>query len=71
VGHNLDTADLGNFQFDHFAAFEAVIIAFTQALAGLGWKAVRCEWTFGGAEKTPIGCERTRRGWSACNPTSS
>ena len=37
VGHNLDTADLGNFQFDHFAAFEAVIIAFTQALAGLGW----------------------------------
>ena len=25
VGHNLDTADLGNFKFDHFAAFDAII----------------------------------------------
>jgi hypothetical protein len=25
VGHNLDTADLGPFQFDHPAAFDAVI----------------------------------------------
>jgi hypothetical protein len=24
VGHNLDTADLGLFQFDHLAAFDAV-----------------------------------------------
>jgi triacylglycerol lipase len=26
-GHNLDTADLGGFQFDHFAAYDAVIRA--------------------------------------------
>jgi triacylglycerol lipase len=25
VGHNLDTADLGDFRFDHFAAFDAII----------------------------------------------
>ena len=25
IGHNLDTADLGDFQFDHFAAFDAII----------------------------------------------
>jgi triacylglycerol lipase len=25
VGHNLDTADLGDFQFDHFAAFDDII----------------------------------------------
>ena len=25
IGHNLDTADLGHFQFDHFAAFDAII----------------------------------------------
>jgi alpha/beta hydrolase family protein len=25
IGHNLDTADLGLFQFDHFAAFDAII----------------------------------------------
>ena len=25
VGHNLDTADLGFFQFDHFAAIDAII----------------------------------------------
>jgi TIR domain len=25
IGHNLDTADLGGFQFDHFAAFDAII----------------------------------------------
>jgi triacylglycerol lipase len=25
VGHNLDAADLGDFQFDHFAAFDAII----------------------------------------------
>jgi hypothetical protein len=25
VGHNLDTADLGGFRFDHFAAFDAII----------------------------------------------
>jgi hypothetical protein len=37
---------------------------FTQALAGLGW-------TFVGAAMTSIGCERSRRSWSACTPTSS
>jgi triacylglycerol lipase len=25
IGHNLDTADLGRFQFDHFDAFDAII----------------------------------------------
>jgi triacylglycerol lipase len=25
IGHNLDTADLGGFQFDHFAAFDTLI----------------------------------------------
>ncbi len=25
IGHNLDTADLGGFRFDHFAAFDAII----------------------------------------------
>ena len=25
IGHNLDTADLADFQFDHFAAFDAII----------------------------------------------
>ena len=25
IGHNLDTADLGGFQFDHFAAIDAII----------------------------------------------
>jgi|SRR5215813_972402 len=25
IGHNLDTADLGGFQFNHFAAFDAII----------------------------------------------
>jgi len=25
VGHNLDSLDLGNFQFDHFAAIDAII----------------------------------------------
>jgi triacylglycerol lipase len=25
VGHNLDAADLGDFKFDHFAAFDAII----------------------------------------------
>jgi hypothetical protein len=25
IGHNLDTADLSTFQFDHFAAIDAII----------------------------------------------
>jgi hypothetical protein len=48
------------------------ISAFAQALADLGWTdAAMCGWTFGGAAVTPIVCERSRRSWSACNPTSS
>jgi putative ABC transport system substrate-binding protein len=43
---------------------KTVFSAFTQALAGLGW-------TAGRAAVTPIGHERSRRSWSACNPTSS
>jgi putative ABC transport system substrate-binding protein len=46
--------------------------AFTQALAELGWADGRnLGWTFGGTAVTPIGYERSRRSWSACNPTSS
>ncbi len=26
-------------------------------------------WTFGGTAMTPIGCECSRKSWSACNPT--
>ena len=32
--------------------------------------AATCGWTFVGAAVTPIGYERSRRSWSACNPTS-
>ena len=42
--------------------------AFTQALAGLGWvegRNVRMDVRWGGM--TSIGCERSRRSWSACN----
>ena len=46
--------------------------AFTQALADLvGMMAATCAWAFGGAAVTSIGHERSRRSWSACNPTSS
>ena len=37
----------------------------------VGRMAATCGWTFVGAEMTSIGCERSRRNWSACNPTSS
>jgi hypothetical protein len=48
------------------------VSAFTQALADLGWTmAASCGWTFGGTAMTSIGYERSRRSWSACNPTSS
>ena len=33
--------------------------------------AATCGWTFVGAAVTPIGYERSRGSWSACNPTSS
>ena len=33
--------------------------------------AATCGWTFVGAAVTPIGYERSRRSWSACNPTHS
>jgi hypothetical protein len=37
----------------------------------VGPMAATCGWTFGGAALTSIGYERSRRNWSACNPTSS
>ena len=46
--------------------------AFTQTLAGLGWtvgRNVRMDLRW--AALTPVGCERSRRSWSASNPTSS
>ena len=53
-------------------AFNSRIPAFTQALADLGWadgRNVRIDvwWPV----MKPIGYERSRRNWSACNPTSS
>ena len=49
-----------------------LVSALTRSLADLvGRMAATCGWTFGGAGLTPIGCERSRRSWSACNPTSS
>jgi len=46
--------------------------AFTKALADLGWtdgRNVRMDLRWGVV--TSIGYERSRRNWSACNPTSS
>ena len=46
--------------------------AFTQALADLGWadgRNVRIDLRL--AVVTSIGCERSRKSWSAYNPTSS
>ena len=46
--------------------------AFMQALADLGWtdgRNVRMDLRWGRAAS--IGHERSRRSWSACNPTSS
>ena len=51
---------------------KAYVSAFTQALAALGWtdgRNVRIDLRW--AAMTPIGYERPRRNWSACNPTSS
>ena len=48
------------------------VSAFIQALAGLGWtdsRNVRMDLRWGGGDI--IGYERSRRSWSACNPTSS
>ena len=52
--------------------FKPVFSAFTQTLGDLGWAdgATR-GWTFVGPVLTSIGCERSRRSWSACNPTLS
>jgi len=33
----------------------------------VGPMAATCGWTFGGAALTSIGCERSRRSWSACD----
>jgi putative ABC transport system substrate-binding protein len=46
--------------------------AFTQALAGLGWtdgRNARMDLRWAGGDAN--GYERSRRSWSACNPTSS
>ena len=52
--------------------YKARLSMFTQALADLGWTvAATCGRTFDRAAVTPIGCERSRRSWSAGNPTSS
>ena len=52
--------------------FKTWVSAFTQALADLGWTlAATCRWTFEGPAVTSIGYQRSRRSWSACNPTSS
>ena len=46
--------------------------AFTQDLrTWAGPTAATCGWTFVGSAVTSIGCERSRRSWSACNPISS
>ena len=39
--------------------------------AWVGPMAATSGLTFAGPVVTPIGCERWRRSWSACNPTSS
>ena len=49
------------------------VSAFTQALADLGWadgRNVRMHLRWYVAV-TSIGCERPRKSWSACTPTSS
>jgi hypothetical protein len=46
------------------------VSAFTQALADLGWTVGRVRSSFGGTAMTTIDHERSRRSWSACNPTS-
>ena len=63
-------AHMGGDENDPFT--KTLLSAFTQALAGLGGPmAATCGSTFGGAALTSIGYERSRRSWSACNPTSS
>ena len=39
--------------------------------AWVGPMAATCGWIFGGTAVTTIGRERSRRSWSACNPTLS
>jgi hypothetical protein len=51
---------------------KAMVSAFTQALADLAWTlAATCGWALVRAAVTSIGCGRSRRSWSGCNPTSS
>ena len=46
--------------------------SFKRLLAWVGPMAATCGWTFGGTAVTTIRYERrSRRSWSACNPTSS
>ena len=49
---------------------DIILTATTVATVALPMAAT-CGWTFVGAAVTPIGYERSRRSWSACNPTSS
>jgi hypothetical protein len=52
-------------------AAKALISAFTQALAGLGWTDGRnVRMTFEGPAVTSIGYKRSRRSWSACKLSS-
>jgi putative ABC transport system substrate-binding protein len=49
--------------------YKSLISAFTQALANLGWtegRNVRIDFRWPGGDIN----ERSRRSWSACNPTS-
>ena len=50
--------------------WKTYVSAFAQALAGLGWTDGRnVRMTFEGPAVTSIGYKRSRRSWSACNPT--
>ena len=50
---------------------KAYVSAFTQALADMGWTEGRNMRMDLGPAVTSIGYQRSRRSWSACNPTSS
>ena len=48
----------------------AVQRSFKRLWTWVGSMAATCRRTFGGTAVTPIGYQRSRRNWSACNPTS-
>jgi hypothetical protein len=49
----------------------ASLRSFKRLRTWVGPMAATCGWRFGRAAVTTIGYERSRRSWSACNPTSS